>query len=333
MLVNSFLCVLGFCVLSFLLCLLGVFISYLSQGAEIAEALFISYVFHFDGVLIFGTGFGLVWFVRNNGRNILAQLFNLLEISNDDLSKINSSFTKATSAFWLNVIAVPVTVAGGLILWNCGYPLEGFAKYFLAASSISLYYAGGHLLAFFVYSVGLFRTLEESQKRISKVRGATQIEFETLNHFFIVSSTIGIVALYLAFRGTLTANFTSLSSSILAGKLLAFPLVLFLPAPLLYSFYPRYVLKRLYDNDVLRRISQIEEGRYSIDSKETSYKERLEMEKILLEIKDRLMIEMNSLSVFSLKDSPSLLISILMIFQFVVPKDNVVIQFLDSLVR
>lgn len=333
MLVNSLLYIVVFCVISFLLCLFGVLISYVAQGPEMAEALFASYVLHFNGILIFGTGFGLVWFVRTNGKNVLAQLFNVLEIPEDEVQKITSSFSKSSSPAWLNLVAVPITLIGGFILWKSGYPLDGFAKYFLAAASISLYYAGGYLLAFFIYSIGLFRALEQCEKRIVKAAGATQIEFEALNHFFIVSSTIGVLALYLAFRGTLTANFVALDSSLFTGKLLVFPLIIFLPAPLLYSFYPRYVLKRIFDHDVIRRISRVEESRHDFDIQETSYKERLEMEKILLEIKDRLMLEMNSFSVFSLKDSPSLLISILMIFQFVVSKDNVVLQFLESLLK
>ena len=307
--------------------------TYFLQGSEMAQNVFTSYVFHFNGILIFGFGFGLLWFVRRNGGNMLGQLLNVLEIPEDKLTEFNLSFQRATSLLWVNVIAVPTTLVGGVILWQCGYPYDGFAKYFLAGSSISLYYAGGYLLGFFLYSVNLFRTLEDSQRLISKSHGATQIEFESLNHFFIISSTMGIVALYLAFRGTLTANFVSASSSLLTGKLLVFPLVLFLPAPLLYSFYPRYVLKRIYDNDVLQRISRIEEKRYSLDKQGASYKETLEMEKILLDIKDRLIIEMNSLSLFSFKDSPSLLISMLMIFQLLVPKDNVVMQFLDSFLK
>ena len=277
MLISSFLYVLLFCIISFVLCCLGVLFSYYTQSPEIANALFHSYIFAFNGILIFGVGYGVVWFTKNCGKGILNQVYNLVNVPEDILPKIVVHQRRASSWVWSHFISVPVTVIGGIILWNCGYPLEGFAKYFLAACSIALYYAGGYLLSFFIHSTLIFKTLEDQQVKVSKRVGATELDIDTLNYFFIIVSTLGVVGLYLAFRGTLTANFTILDSQEFVRKLLVFPIILFLPAPLLFSFYPRFVLKGFWENDIIRRISEIEEQSNCAVRESVSPKEKLEI--------------------------------------------------------
>ena len=333
MFVKAFSYILCSCIISFLICLIGVIISFFFQGTLIAQDLFTSYVFHFDGILIWGFGYGLLWFVRATQKGVLAQLNNVLEISQKDQSKIVRFNRRATSPVWANLIAIPITVLGGIILWNCGYPLEGFAKFFLAACSISLYYAGGYLLAYFIFSVEFFHTLDESGDTAIRKGGTRALDLEALNLFFIIVSTVGVAALYLAFRGTLTANFVFLPKSEFVRKLMVFPLITFLPAPLFYSFYPRYVLKRIVESDILRKISAIENSREAIMNEHATLREKFELEKTMLEIKDRLLSERGRLSILSLKDTPSLLLALLMFLQFIVPRDGVVSNFLNSLLQ
>jgi hypothetical protein len=61
-----------------------------------------------------------------------------------------------------------------------------------------------------------------------------------------------------------------------------------------------------------------------------SLKERIEMQKTLSEIKEKILLERHQFPIVSLKDSPSLLISILMILQFIGQYDKTINEFFRS---
>lgn len=158
------------------------------------------------------------------------------------------------------------------------------------------------------------------------------MEFETINNFFVVTATIGILGIYVGFRGTLTANFLSASNNgAMIRKILIFPVGVFLPVALVYSFYPRYVLKRIYEYDIIKKVRDLEVLRSSALDKEESIKERIGMDKTIAEIKEKLMLERSQFPIISLKDSPSLLVAILMLIQLVAQYDSVISGYLKSL--
>lgn len=330
MLLKSFTYILLFSLLSFLVCLLGTSITYYLQGYELAIKMFESYVFKFDGIFVAGVGYGLLWFVKGRRKWLINLLNNILELNDEDNEKI-LNYEKKVNFVTGNLISIPVTIIGGLILWNCGYPLTGFAKYFLAFTSISLYYVGGSLLAFFIFSSRIFWYLEDNEDRIKYNERTSPIHLETFNSYFIIISSVGILSLYLAFRGTLTANFTHAPDGSLMRTFLIFPIILFSAAPLMYSFYPRYVIKRIYDSNIISRITTIENLMENKNKEDVSIKEKLETEKLLLDIKESLTMERSKQNIFNLKDIPSILLIILMVLQVIIPHDNVVKEFIRSL--
>jgi hypothetical protein len=330
MLLKCFVYILISSLASFLVCLLGTLITYFTQGQELAKAFFSSYIFRFNGVFVAGVGYGLLFFLMEKGKLVFNLLNNIVEFPKEDLQMLMQN-QKRMSLLWGSVISVPITIIGGIILWNCGYPLSGFAKIFLAATSISLYYIGGSMMSFFIYSSKIFWYLEENENKIKLNKSMSLLHFEQFNSFFIIISTTGILALYLAFRGTLTADFLFAKEGNLSRTLLVFPIILFSAAPLLYSFYPRYVVKRIYDNNIISRITDLEMGKNSQMNENQSIKEKLEMEKLLIDIKESLTIERDKVTIFNIKDIPSILLLIIMFLQFIIPKDNVVMKFIESI--
>ncbi|MBI5021127.1 MAG: hypothetical protein HZB59_06810 [Ignavibacteriales bacterium] len=327
MLIKSFFNIIIWCGISLALCLVGFLISYFYQGPIIAKELFNSWIFYFDGILVGGVGYGLVWFIRKYGSSLLAQINEVITISEEDLPKIFVYSRRMNSTLWKNTIGIPLTIVGGIIMWNCGYPMEGFAKYYLAISSISIYYIGSYLLTFFIFSLLMFKSLEDSEKRLEVTRNIVPLEFENLNYFFVITSTIGVAGIYLGFRGTLTANFILDPDGIITRKLLIFPVILFLPLTLCYSFYPRYVLKKIYENDIIKKVKEIEEKRRNIPNELISLKDKIEIDMTLSEIREKLIMERDQFPLISLKDSPSLLISIIMVIQFIAQYDTAINEF------
>ena len=333
MLIGSFIEIIKYSVISAIICGIGVIISYFFQEDGIAFELFKSYVFHFNGILIMGFSYGLLFFVKKNNNMFFNQLLNIVDIPFENQKTILGFHRKATSWKFQNLIAIPITIVGGAILLGHKYPLEGFAKFHLAIFSISIYYCAGILITYFLFYMNIFRHLDNSYKNFKIKKGISYLDFESLNSFLIITSTIGIIAIYLAFRGTLTANFLVSSTDSSIRKLLIFPIVSFLSAPLIVSFYPRFVLKKIYENDLLQKIKDFEENRKLNLTLETSLKEKLELEKLVFDIKEKILMEKNKFPIFNIKDSPSLFIFIVMIIQYLFQQDSVINDFIKSLFR
>lgn len=142
MLIKSFLYVLTFCGVSLVLCVVGVVISYYLQGSDTAKELFFSWVLSFNGILVGGFGYGLTWFIRGHGKLLLSQLNEVITIPAEVMPKVIVHARRANSMLWKSLIGIPLTIVGGIILWSCDYPLDGFAKIYLAICSISIYFCG-----------------------------------------------------------------------------------------------------------------------------------------------------------------------------------------------
>lgn len=319
--------------LSIGLCALGVAITYLLQDQEMALGLLRSWVFDFNGVIVGALGYGLMFFVRSGGRTVLAQLRALMDLPDQLQVDLVRHQERVMSWGWANLISVPATAIGAVVLWNCGYPLEGFAQYYLAACSISIYYVATNILAFFLFTLAMFHRLEAAsddreQLRLSPTGRASRIHLETIDFFFVLTSTVGIVAIYAGFRGTLTANFEGTPE--LFKDLLILPVVLYLPATLSYSFYPRYVLKKVSERDTLRRIDEtLAAGEPPPDA---DYQSSLELRKLMLEVREKMLQEHKSPPILGLKDAPSLTLSLVIFIQFLWQSDKIVKDFLARFV-
>lgn len=322
------------CVISALVCAIGVGIAFFIQGGEIAMALFNSYIFEFNGILIVGFGYGLYWFINTRGLILFNSIRKIIVQDEDsEITGILKFFNIANSKLKQHFSGIICSVIGGTILWNCGYPLNGFAKYFLAASSISLFYVAGMMAPFFYSIVYMFRNLDRESHTIKLKDGtSTAFEIENVNTCLMICTTAGVFALFLSFRGTLTANYTFLDNGIVFKQLLIAPIVAFLPALVFVSFYYRYVLRKLQSNDIIRNIQKIED-KYKNQEIATSKKEELEINKLILDIKEKISSQYNKTPWVSIKDSPALFVGLLFIIQFIVKYDEVIKSFFLDFIK
>ncbi len=327
MIINGFVYFFFFCLVSLILCLIGYGITYSLQSREMAESFFVSWIFYFNGILVGGSGYGLLWYVLREGRNLLAMLNNAIGIQNLEPVKVVVYSRRANSWMWRNLIAIPITIVGAFLLWHSEFPLSGFAKYYLAVSAMSIYYVGACILVFFVFVLLMFKAIEESLEVQDLHKKVSPLEYASINNFLALTATMGVFAIYFGFRGTLTANFGVAGFEDSLRRFFILPLGLFLPATLVYSFYPRFVLKKLHDHQILAQIRIFEDLKLASQKKRATAKERLEVEKLLSEIKEKLVAERKQLPIIGYKDSPSLALVILMILQLIFQNDKIVRDF------
>ena len=297
-----------------------------------AGALFQSFIFHFDGILIGGFGYGLLWFIRITSIQVFNTLLNILEIAEGSQMSLLKYLKWISSSKRNHLVSLLVTLIGGIILWNCGYPMQGFAKYYMAATSISLFYVGGMMSGYFIGSILIFRKLDEIGAEVKIKDGTSSYEIEHISLYLLLTSTVGVIALYVAFRGTVTADLTY-SNGLIFRKLLVYPIISFLPGVLFMNFYCRYVLKKIQDSEILQKIVSLESLSNGEINRTNDNKQKLEMEKLFIEIKEKLLAEKNKSPLLSLKDSPALFISAIFVIEFVLKYDKTINEFFKSLTQ
>ncbi|MBL1214684.1 MAG: hypothetical protein HND52_15115 [Ignavibacteriae bacterium] len=322
MVINSFLYLLLFSGISIGFCALGFVIAYFFQSHEIAYEFFNAWVFDFNGIMVGGIGYGLMWYIIKDGKKLLAMLNNIFDVNQMKNLNIVYYAHKSTSIKLRLLFGIPITLIGGLVLWLSGYPLEGFSKYYLAACSISIYFVGSTILLFFIYVILIFRTLEENQNNNIMSKPVSSLEYETLNNFLTITASIGILGIYIGFRGTLSANLDIFAESEIMRKLFVFPIFLFLPVTLVYSFYPRFILKKFFDLEIIQQLRKLENIKISSLNDEILHKDKLAIENIASQIKEKLIAERKLFPIINYKDSPSLLLVILIILQFIIQYDK-----------
>lgn len=333
MLARCFLRIITFSIISFLFCIIGVSICYFAQGSDIASQLFESYIFRFDGILIIGFGYGLLWFIKDTKGHIVNSLLNILDISQDDQIAIIKYQKWIVSPMRNHSVSIAITLIGGFILWNCGYPLSGFAKYFLAVSSISMFYVAGQMSGYFIGTILIFRKVDDLQPNVKITASASPYEIEQLNLQLLLSSTLGVIALYLAFRGTITANYTFEHNGVLFRHLLVYPIISFLPGILFANFYCRYVLRKLQENEIIQKIDSLHDLSKLEIEKIDDNKQKLEIEKLFMEIKEKLIAQKNKIPILGLKDSPALFISVIFVIEFAAKNDKTLADFFKTLFK
>jgi hypothetical protein len=302
-------------------------VTYFLYGEPIATQFWQASMIKFNGVLVGGVGYGLLAFVRNWGKTTLAQLNEVLITPDEHAASWGAQLQRATSWRWVIAIAGPLTVVGGIVIWKAGVPFAGFPKFCLLTATISIYVVASSILAFFIYTIMAFRYIEMANEpsRFGLNCSFASLALQNIDSFFVISSTLGVLAIYLGFRGTLTANFVG--NSDLFRKMMVLPLVFYLPATLFYSLYPRYVLRQISECDTLELIKELEQQ--CINETFDGLKAGLEFRKLVLDVKEKIVNDRRIVPLLGIRDAPSLTMSIIIVIQFVAQKDSVVAGFLN----
>lgn len=331
MIANAFFCIGAAGIVTAFACAVCALIVYFTQGEQLALQFVESAVIKFNGVIVGATGFGLLAFVHTSGKPMLAILNNVVDTPPEYSPEFLTRMRRVVSWKWALLFAGPMTIIGGTVLWRAGFPMNGFAKISLAVSTISIYFVASSILAFYFYAILLFRYLEvhSSTGQLPRLRlkcPVGSLDLQAIDSFFVVSATVGIAAIYFGFRGTLTANFVGTTE--LFRKLMVLPLIFYLPATICYSLYPRYVLRHMSECDTMLMVEEFE--RQTSAHKIEDLQASLEFRKLIYDLKEKMLLDRRTLPLLSLKDAPSLTMSLIIVLQFIAQKDSVVADFLSS---
>ncbi len=333
MLARLILCVIKATIAIAVLIILGSIITLLFQGKASLYSFIMESVVNFNGLLVGGFGYGLLFFLKSNGKTILIKLLNIIELDSDSALFLQQQFNRYISWKRISLSSLPFYLIGSVVLINCGYPLHGFSKYYLIFFSTSIYFVASFIFFFFLFVIIFFMKLDSHNRNISIKKELISMDLNSFNMFFIITTTVGILALYLGFRGTLTATFALEDSFI--RILLTLPIVLFMPTTLLYSFYPRYVLKKINEHTIIEKLKYINQtySKEFLQNDTITLKDRLDFERNLMDLKDKVYSELKQFPVFSLRDSFSIFILIVFFIQFVLHNDPTISIFFKKILK
>jgi hypothetical protein len=310
---------------------IGALGTYVLQGDVLTRDFVRAYFGTFNAIGVAATGYALMMFVRTTGRAVMSQLVDILHVPDEHAATFARQLHRTTSWASANWICIPLTLVGSVALWWRGFPLAGFAKIYLALSAFTIYYVASNILAFYIFVILLFRFIEDRSRntgerfRLNVSPGG--MEMRTVDAFLVTSATMGVFTLYVGIRATLTATFAD--SIPFLRELLLLPFILYLPATLCYSLYPRYVLRHVSECDALASIEALE--REVASSPPGDIRTNLELRKLMMDLKEKMLNDCRSVPVLGLKDAPSLTMSIIVVLQVIAQKDSVYADFFKSL--
>jgi hypothetical protein len=322
----AFVCVFAWGLGSALLLGVGWLATNAIQGADAGAALRNAWLFTFNGIIVGATGYGAVAFIRHQRGMLVRALRRVLDVP--EVHKVEFERRLARVVHWglTPVVAAVLLFIGGWIAYGAGIPLRGFSHVYLTLAVVSYYPVGALGLMVFVAVLLLFRFIEENSdaddpNRIRLRVPLRRVDLQTIDLYFIISSGMAILAVYVCFRTTLTAF---LGAPPHYYKLMIIPVFFFLPAALIYSFYPRYVLRQVWETDTFVVVDKVA-GEPGVTVEESPEKV-LELRKLILEVREKMMAERRSIPLFSFKDAPALTMAILMLLQLAAQKDPVILR-------
>lgn len=306
----------------------------LLQGDAMASHFMTAWLSTFNGLIVGATGYGLLFFVAHERNRIEPALRNAFDVPDEALPGFIVRLSRIQRWRLRRWATALITLIGGVVVIRAGLPLKGwgFAQVYLAAAVISYYLIGGYMLMVFVAILGAFdyvsdRAALDVPVRIGLRVPLRSIEIKIIDAYLVISSMLGLVAIYVAFRTTLTA-FDKASP---VYGLMILPLFFFVPATLVYSFYPRYVMREVWDNDTYVMLERVAPD--SIIDTNADAKTRLEMRKLLIEVKSKFCEERKTAPLISFKDAPTLTLAAFNAIQFFVQKDPVLVNFFRSVFK
>lgn len=339
--------------ISVIVCGVGVGFTLLYDATQ-ARTFLLSYLYFWNGLLVGMTGFGALHFALITFKQHFHLLaFSILESDNGLKVLITSRLDSLFSFGNKQLIAIPVFIVGASILYICGYPMSGVPQWYLWLASSTMFYAGGLMLAYAVYTLKFFNLLDNNVEKLSLQENVNIVELENFNLYLTVLFLTATVALYFAFRGTLTANFTFTPPNPWIGdvvmlfaapgtgyasvrNLLLYPIVIFLPLSLFASFYIKLVLRRVYLVSIKRKVSEIDRLAKPIIDDADSRSSKIaviEVRKAAIDLKEKIVQNNKVLPMITIKDSPSIVLVVIVVLQFIWINDLQIKQFFDGLLR
>lgn len=281
-------------------------VTFLLQGRSEALALLETTVVRMKGPWVWTFGWGLVWIICRQGRQLPATLNELLR-TNDVMASVTARMERSTLHRHALPYTIPITALGIGLTYAYGIPHSGAAFLMILVGISSIYYAGAFILFHLIEVTMSFHHIFKSVDRIEFQSTYSPLHLENLTSYLALTTTLGLIAVYAGFRGTLTAGF-ELSNEIWR-VFLSTPLILFLPGTLFFNYYPRFVLRKIVQHKVLENLKRL------------GTSNEFDTRSIILEMKESVLLGSQILPFVDYKSLPSYIIAVVFASSFVYNSD------------
>ena len=288
------------------------------QGREAALCLIDIAVVRMKGPWVWTFGYGLASFIAQRGRFLPAVLDGLLvtnEVTLSAMARIERSTHHRNALRY----TVPITVLGMFLTSVYGIPNQGVGHVLIFLGVCSIYYIAAFLLFHFVEITLAFDLLLESMEAVEFKKVYSPLHLENLTNYLAITTTLGLIAIYAGFRGTLTAGFEFHNG--IWRTFLSIPVILFLPGTLFYNYYPRYVLRKSLQHKVFRTMERLGMG------------DGQEVKSLLLDLKEASVLDSQILPFLDYKSLPSYLLAIFFAVSLAYGNDPAVKIFINYLIN
>jgi hypothetical protein len=288
------------------------------NGKQFAFDFLETTVVRLKGPWVWTFGWGLASFIAYRGRFLPAAIGGVL-VPNEVTATAMARIERSTYHRNALIYTLPTTLLGVLLTYFYGVPNKGISYYMIFVGICSIYYIAAFLLFHFVEVTAAFHNLFESMEAVNFKAIYNPLHLENLTTYLALTTTLGLIAVYAGFRGTLTAGFEFKHE--MWRIFLSTPLVLFLPATLFYNYYPRYVLKKIVQHKVFKAMERLG-GADEQDAKS-----------LLLNLKECSFVDSRILPFLDYKSLPSYVIAVFFAISVAYNTDPAVQVFLKYLLN
>ncbi len=271
-----------------------------------------------NGLGVWCFGVGLMFFVGKVG-NMIAQELNETFQSSPSLFEIVAKIEKSTRHKDALILTAPIATLGGVIVLNCNVPHFGISSVFISIGVVFIYYTASYLLYHFFMIISAFHTMYKNIDGVHLESQLNSLHLENISSYLAQTSSVGLLAIYFGFRGTVTAGF--IFSHPIWKFFLVTPLILFLPGTLFYNFYPRHVLKKLLRYKIFNKLMAI------------AANDDVDVKNAIVEIKGVSLMDAQVAPFVDYKNLPSYLIGVLFLMNIVYDYDPVIRSFFQFIFR
>ena len=273
-------------------------------------------VLRMKALWVWTLGYGLAFFIMDRGR-LLPSILDGVLIPNETTTKVMVRIERSTHQRNAYYFTIPLTILGIFLTSVYGIPNRGIAYFLIFIGVCSIYYISGFLLFHFIEVIFAFHQLFDSMDRVEFKRVYSPLHLENLTTYLALTTSIGLIGIYVGFRGTVTAGF-EFKHEVWHAFLLT-PLILFVPGTLFYDYYPRYVLRKILQHKVFRVMERL------------GTSDDLDAKSLLLDLKESFALSSQILPFIDYKTLPSYLIAVFFVISLAYNNDPAVKAFVDYL--
>lgn len=237
--------------------LLGSALVYYLDGQVDAQLFFAAYTSSFKTITSFGLILGTALIVFRT-QNLIPQTIEAA-FDDDDLPDDYYYYKRRFSSLRISLtFSAEFIIVGFIVFTYSHFPLSGRGEVLMVIAACAEYALGVYVGRKLIYTGMMLHSLlpVDVKHNLFKKR-----ELNAINPYVNVASTLTIIFVYVHVRGYYEGPF--LYDSILAHSIKPFlliPAVIATPVLLIFNFYPRAVLRKLYDKSIDLEIKKLQKA-------------------------------------------------------------------------